>query len=123
MRLQFGDSTGTIELVGFNDELLKIEKCSIDKFYKITNADVKFTKGKTQAWDDTSVTNIELVLNKITIIDEYTEKEKLFKIFEKPQATSSNENKQNKDNHMFISIISATRVRSFIYGVGKLLSF
>lgn len=96
MRLQFGDSTGTIELVGFNDELLKIEKCSIDKFYKITNADVKFTKGKTQAWDDTSVTNIELVLNKITIIDEYTEKEKLFKIFEKPQATSSNENKQNK---------------------------
>jgi hypothetical protein len=96
MRLQFGDSSGTIELVGFNVELLKIEKCSIDKFYKIMNADVKFTKGNTQAWDDTSVTKIELVLNKNTIIDEYTEeKEKLFKIFEKPQA-SSNENKQNK---------------------------
>jgi hypothetical protein len=85
MRLQFGDSTGIIELVGFNDEIDKLQNCFADRFYTVTNADVKYSKGSTQAWADTAVTNIELVMNKKTLVEQCEEKSfKMFKIFEKP---------------------------------------
>jgi hypothetical protein len=85
VRLQFGDSTGIIEMVSFNEEIVKIEQCVDGKFYQITNADVKYSKGATQAWEDTGMTTIELLTNKKTTIDEYEEKEKYFSIFEKPK--------------------------------------
>ena len=95
MRLQFGDSTGIIELVGFNDEITKLQHCSADKFYIVKNADVKHSKGSTQAWADTVVSKVELVMNKKTTVEEYEEKGKLFKIFKKPPE-QNNESKRSK---------------------------
>lgn len=94
MRLQFGDSTGIIELVGFNEQVLKFQNCQVEKFYVVTNADVKYSKGSTQAWEDTGVSKIELVMNVKTTIEEYEEKLKTFKIFEKPAV--KNETKKSK---------------------------
>ena len=82
MRLQLSDSTGVIELVGFNEEVLKIQNCLEDKFYIITNSEVKNVKNiNTQTCDETSIQKFELVLNKYTKVDEYEENEKDFKIF------------------------------------------
>ena len=94
MRLQFGDSTGIIELVGFNEQVLKFQNCQVEKFYVVTNADVKYSKGSTQAWEDTGVSKIELVMNVKTTLEEYEEKLKTFKIFEKPAV--KNETKKSK---------------------------
>jgi hypothetical protein len=97
VRLQFGDSTGIIEMVSFNEEIVKIEQCVDGKFYQITNADVKYSKGATQAWEDTGMTTIELLTNKKTTIDEYEEKEKYFSIFEKPKEKPIVESKRKKN--------------------------
>jgi hypothetical protein len=96
VRLQFGDSSGIIEMVGFNEEIQKIQNCIDDKFYVVTNADVKYSKGTTQAWEDTGSSAIELVVNKKTFIQEYEEeKEKLFTIFVKKTEKTQERKKIN----------------------------
>ena len=97
VRLQFGDSSGIIEMVFFNDEIQKIQNCIDDKFYVVTNADVKYSKGTTQAWEDTGLSAVELVVNKKTNIQEYEEeKEKLFTIFEKKTEKKTEKTQERK---------------------------
>jgi hypothetical protein len=73
MRFQVGDSTGHVELVGFNEEALKMQNCSEDKSYIFTNTEVKYAKSNmAQATDETK---IELVMTKKTIIEEFLENE------------------------------------------------
>ena len=83
-RLQFGDETGIIELVCFNEEVDRVSTLEDQKFYSIINADIKVSKSTCQAWEDTGSNKIELIFTKKSIIEEYEEKNKLFKIFEKP---------------------------------------
>ena len=83
-RLQFGDETGIIELVCFNEEVDRVSTLEDQKFYSIINADIKVSKSTCQAWEDTGSNKIELIFTKKSIIEEYEQKNKLLKIFEKP---------------------------------------
>ena len=94
IRLQFGDSTGFIEMVGFNDEINKVKDCIDDKFYMITNADIKNSKGTTQAWEDTGLPKIELIMTKKTIVEENKEFSESFRLYVKPKEILENDEKK-----------------------------
>jgi hypothetical protein len=96
MRLQFGDTSGLIEMVAFNEECDRIKNLVEDKFYTISNADVKQSKGQTHAWEDTKDTKLELVATKQTIYEDYEQTEKYYKIFEMQEATEVPPSKKAK---------------------------
>jgi hypothetical protein len=81
IRLQFSDESGIVELVAFNAEIDKVKSLIENRVYKISNADVKISKGAVNAFQETSNSKIELVVNKRTTVIESLCDEKLFKIF------------------------------------------
>ena len=89
IRLQFADETGFVELVAFNQEIDKVSNLIEDRVYKICNADIKLVRGSVNAFQETTDSKIELVVNKRTIIVESMTDVKYFKIFNNQDLTQN----------------------------------
>ena len=125
IRLQFADETGFVELVAFNQEIDKTNNLVEERIYKISNADIKISKGSVNAFQETSDSKIELVVNKRTIIVESMFDVKYFKIFSKQENSNVNEaekqlktDKYKENGFVILSELHSKKEGTFVNAIG-----
>jgi hypothetical protein len=70
VRFQFSDSTGTIELVAFNQlaQIKMVQELELNSIYRIEFGDIKTAKSTCSAWNSSNCSKYEIMLTKYTQI-------------------------------------------------------
>ena len=123
-RFQFSDSSGTIELVAFNEfcDIDSVQSLKVGTVYRIKSANVKETNNNRRAWKSETCSNYDLYVTKSTTLIALTEED--FKKYEpvKPEIEKTNETpcKNNKyfDEFLPLDMLHSKKWNSFVNTVG-----